>query len=346
MGASAFLRGLGDTLNISEASARYAEAMADMGIRNVTTGAGSAADTITKVLVPDVIMTLRKVEGLRSVSGGQSRESMGGQEGIQYPNNNDTAVARMLPEGTPVERQDAAFGSINSKADRWSSGIIPITNQTLQDTSVDLLAVVRQIAAERMVDGQGRGFAVGGSNDLKQVNSYVENIVGAFEEDSGLAGGFSLKGAVTKTAVTEAELRSIWAMVHGNYRAPGVGRWVMSTSFYLALLGLKSAAADNERLVRRGGDRNEDTLFANPITLDDNVPAFSSSVATGTRVAGFGAFGGSQPGYAIDDISQGSQFKLYDGDVYKAMDSVGVEFVLRTAARPIDYNKVAVVETS
>lgn len=74
---------------------------------------------------------------------------------IQYPTMNDTAnVASIVAENTAVTDLDIAFGAVTIGAYKYTSRMIKIPIELLQDTVVDVEGLIRAAMAERF----GRGY--------------------------------------------------------------------------------------------------------------------------------------------------------------------------------------------
>ena len=310
------------------------------GLVNVSTGASPGQEAVVEQIVGSFMSYLRGAQGMAQIVDVQTRDGLGGAEGIRQPVFNDTTYAKVVAEGSNTSEADTSMHQVVAKADRYTSQIIPITNQALEDDSVGgLLAQVQEEALGRMTAALDRAYCIKPTGNDYVLSSATVNGVGAFDAESSMAGGFTInKTTAANNAITESDLRSLWGEMKEGHRSNGT--WAMSTATYITVLSVREAptAVGNERLVRRAGEgESNGALFGRPIALSDHVPDFAASA----RAIGFGNW---RLGYKSWLIRQGSNLIVYNGDEYKKKDSIGVEYKQRAASRPINYQAVGILD--
>ena len=335
-----FYRGIGRG-SLTEGYQAFAEEAQRGGIVNIgSTGTNSAAAVIQEVMTDQVIQLLRGSTAMRRESNEQTLDALGGDTGVRFLLNNDKSTAKVANELRSAGTANTTYDSLNAKGDRWTTQIVPIPNGVTADSHIDIVTHIGGLLAARMRQGQNKLMTIAGVNSDKVNNNDSINTIGAFQAPVTNTGGFGLDTtykthleAAAAAAIVEADLRGLWALIHEDVVDDAV--WMMNRATYVDLLSLAATNADDKRLVKRSGERNEDTIFGNRIAINSHVPG----VATGNRPVGFGVL---NRAYMIRDEGMG-ELVVYDGDSFKAMDAIGVEFKMRTAARPIDYYNYAVL---
>ncbi|MEE9298136.1 MAG: phage major capsid protein [Acidimicrobiia bacterium] len=102
-------------------------------------GVGSEGGfTVPEGFVAKIKTAQKKFGGLRRASGIEFIPTATGND-LPYPNSSDVGnTGELLAENTAAAEQDVAFGQTVLKAFTWSSKMIRVSNQLLQDTGVSL----------------------------------------------------------------------------------------------------------------------------------------------------------------------------------------------------------------
>ena len=192
---------------------------------------------------------------------------------LPYPTVDDTSVSgALLSEATAPAVSDMTFSAVNLNAYNYSSGIVKVSRQLLQDGAFDLDAFLVDALGGRIARGTNADFTTGdGSSKPKGV----------------VAGSAAGKTAASATAVTAAEILDLMYSVDPSYRnAPNAG-FMMKDSTLAAVrkLGLGSAN-DFPIFVPAMNPGEKDMLYGKPIHINNDMDA----IATAKKTILFGDF--------------------------------------------------------
>lgn len=105
--------------------------------------------TVPEGFMDQVEVALAHYNALRQSGASVLRTSTG--QTIPYPTLNGTAVkGRRVAEGAASQTTDMTFGAVNLEAFTYTSDVILVSNELLQDTAVDLVALIADQAGERI----------------------------------------------------------------------------------------------------------------------------------------------------------------------------------------------------
>ena len=178
-------------------------------------------------LVPDsfsgqVERAMLAFGGVRAVAS--SFRTTGGNP-LPWPTVNDTAnQGRTLAENTAVTTTDATFGSVTFGAYKFSSDVILVPNELLQDSGVNLSDLISSLLAERIARKQ---------------NALFTNGTGASEPQGIVTGSTLGATAASASAITHDELLSFYFSVDAAYRANA--KWMMNDTTLAAIAKIKDA---------------------------------------------------------------------------------------------------------
>jgi HK97 family phage major capsid protein len=150
-----------------------------MEARAQSTGVSSEGGyTVPKQMASSIEDALKAFGGVRSVA---TVISTSGGGLLSYPTSNDTGnEGALIAENTQVSQQDITFGNLDFNAYTYSSKMILVPNQLLQDSAFDLGAYIAQKIAERIQRITNRHFTVGtGTAQPKGVVTASVNGAGA-----------------------------------------------------------------------------------------------------------------------------------------------------------------------
>lgn len=219
-------------------------------------------DTAGGFTVPDemyegIIQGMKAFAGVRNTRADVVTTSTG--RDMPYPTGNDTTnVGELLAENAQVNEQDTVFGSKNLRAYMFSSKMIRVPFQLLQDSVIDIEAYLRGILAERIGRATAGYFITGtGSN-----------------QPEGIVTGAPLgKTANASTAITPDELLDLIHSVDPAYR--GNAEFMIGDSTLLALKKLKDS--ENRPLWMPGiALREPDTINGYRYVVDNTMPAMTA----------------------------------------------------------------------
>jgi HK97 family phage major capsid protein len=192
---------------------------------------------------------------------------------LPYPTVDDTSVSgAILSEATAPSVSDMTFAAVNLNAYNYSSGIVKVSRQLLQDGAFNLDAFLVDALGGRIARGTNADFTTGdGSSKPKGV----------------VAGSAAGKTAASATAVTAAEILDLMYSVDPSYRNAANAGFMMKDSTLAAVrkLGLGSAN-DFPIFVPAMNPGEKDMLYGKPIHTNNDMDA----IATGKKSILFGDF--------------------------------------------------------
>lgn len=93
---------------------------------------------------------------------------------MPFPTANDTAQAgAILSENTQIGAQDVTFGSVTLKSWMYTSKLILVSLQLLQDSAFDIAAFLAGIMADRLGRAQNAHFTTGAGSGSSQPNGFI-----------------------------------------------------------------------------------------------------------------------------------------------------------------------------
>ena len=190
---------------------------------------------------------------------------------IPWPTVNDTSnKGAILAENTQVSEQDVTFGSVTVGAYKYSSKLIRVSAELMQDSAFNLGAELGSMIGERIGRITAEHFTTGTGS------SQPQGIV------TGAAAGVT---AASATAITIDELIDLMNSVDPAYQASASAGFMMHNSVKAALRKLKDS--NGQYLWQPGLTASDpDTLLGKPVVINQEM---ASSIATGEKTVLFGA---------------------------------------------------------
>ncbi len=129
-------------------------------IQAAATSPGSAGGfIIPTILVPELLTRLKDFGGMREWADVMSMNS---GEPFNWPTMDDTSnVGELLGENATANDSDVVFGTVAIGAFKYSSRAIPVSIELLQDSAIDVDAVVLSALATRIARIQNTHFTTG-----------------------------------------------------------------------------------------------------------------------------------------------------------------------------------------
>ncbi len=262
---------------------------------------GESVGTAGGYLVPQgfratIIDTMKAYGGLRRVATVLTTET--GAD-LPFPTVDDTSnVGVILAENTQSAEQDATFGTKTLSAYAYSSKLIRVSFQLLNDAGFDVAGWVGEAVGKRIGRAQAAHFMTGTGSSQPQ----------------GLITGSTVgKTTSSSSAITYAELVDLVHSVDVAYREGGEvgvgnGAALPEVGFMMndATLGylLKLTDSTGQPLIRRdvqtGGAI---TLLGYRVYVDNSM----ATIATGAKVVAFGNF---RAAYVIRDVGAPEVLRL------------------------------------
>ena len=193
----------------------------------------------------------------------------GGHE-IDIPTVDDTAVkGSIVAENAVKPVSDVTFSQVQLKAYKYTSGIVLVSMELLQDSAISIPELLGELLAARIARIQADHFALGTGTGQPQ----------------GIAVGAGDGGTTTAAgAISVDDLLSLRNKVDLAYRANGA--FIMSDATLAAVQKLRYATTGEPVFVTDYRDPMAPVrLFGHPIVIDNSLPAVTT---TGGVAAVFG----------------------------------------------------------
>ncbi len=198
-------------------------------MRNVTsTGTGSQGGyTVQTDVAKQLIEALKAYGGMRGVAGSITT-SQGNPLG--YPTSDGTSEeGEWVPENTQASAGDPSFGTVGLNAFKASTKIITIPFELLQDSSIDIIAMVNKRQRDRLGRTMNKGFTIGSGTG--QPTGFVN------------AAGVGRVGSTGSTvAPTWEELVDLQESIDQAYKDAGTCRFMMHQQTRKAVRKLKDGS--------------------------------------------------------------------------------------------------------
>ncbi|WP_457578952.1 phage major capsid protein [Ensifer adhaerens] len=191
---------------------------------------------------------------------------------IPWPTMDDTSnEGALIGENTQVTESELAFGTKTLDAYKYTSGVVLVSAELLQDSAIDVEGTVRAAMAERIGRIGNRHLTVGtGSN---QPNGIV-------------TAATAVTGVAAAAAITFDNLIDLFHAVDPAYRDDPSTRWMFNDGTLKALRKIKDA---EDRFVWQPADVRTGapaTILEKPYSINQAVAAIGAS----NKSVVFGAF--------------------------------------------------------
>lgn len=292
-------------------------------IRNTmsTTTGSEGGFTVDSQVANSVIDRLKEFGGMRQVSTVIATSGIGG---MSWPTSNGTAeVGELIEENGPATDLDVVFGTVGLPVYKFSSKVVSIPIELLQDSNVDIEAFVQGRLVERIGRITNQLFTTG-DGTAKPFGVAAASTVGVTAADS----------SSQVTAVTYSSLVDLQHSVDPAYR--GAGRWMFNDT---TLRQIRKIVDGETRPIFVPGYETgnpggaPDRLLGAPIVINQDV----ANMAQSARSILFGDFSG----YYIRDVMAVEMFRFTDS-AFTKKGQVGFLAWMRTGGNLIDANKVRV----
>ena len=292
-------------------------------IRNTmsTTTNSEGGFTVDSQVATSVIDALKAFGGMRSVSTVLSTAGFGS---LSFPTSTGVSeVGEIIAENVTATDLDVAFGTASLVAYKYSSKVVTVPFELLQDSGVDIEAFVQS----RLVDRLGR-----------ITNQHYTTGTGT-AQPNGIAtaatvGVTAANSTSQVTAVTYDSLVNLQHSVDPAYR--GSAGWMFNDTTMRELRKIKDGQSrpifvPGYEMGVPGG--SPDRLLGAPIAVNQDV----ANMAASARSILFGDFSG----YYIRDVMALEMFRFTDS-AFTKKGQVGFLAWMRSGGNLIDANKVRV----
>jgi len=289
---------------------------ADWGIRNTmsTTTASEGGFTVPTEVATSLLSAMKAFGGMRDVAE-VIQTSQGGP--INFPTTDGTSVmGELIGENTTATSQDIVFGVKTLSTYKYSSKIVTVPFELLQDSSIDVEAYVRLQLAERLARVTNLHFTTGTGSG--QPNGIVT---------ASTAGKTGTTGQTL--TVTYDDLVDLQHSVDPAYRASGRAKFMLNDASIRVIRKIKDTAG--RPIFVPGydvaGSGAPDTLLGSPVVINQDVPV----MAANAKSILFGDFSF----YKIRDVMNVSLFRFTDS-AYTKLGQVGFLAWMRSGGQFVD----------
>ncbi len=266
----------------------------------------------------------RVLDALKAGPGAMRRVSTviqtSGSGDMNFPTSDGTSeVGEIIGQNTTATAADVAFGSKTLTAYKYSSKIVAVPFELLQDSNVDVEAFVIARLATRLGRITNTHFTTGTGS------SQPTGVV------TGATNGYTATNATSQvTAVLYDSLIELQHSVDPAYRELGNCRWMFNDTTLKKLRQMKDGQSrpifvPGYEVGVPGG--MPDTLLGSPIVINQDV----ASMAASAKSILFGDFSE----YVIRDVMDIQMFRFTDS-AYAKLGQVGFLAWMRTGGNLID----------
>lgn len=288
-------------------------------VRNTmsTTTGSEGGFTVDSQVATSVLDALKAYGGMRTVATVISTSGIGS---MSFPTSDGTAEeGEIIAENQSATDADVSFSTIGLPVYKFSSKVVAIPIELLQDSNVDIEAFVRQRLVTRLGRSTNKLFTIGtGSGQPNGVVTAVSAGVTAANSTSQV------------TAVTYDSLVALQHSIDPAYRETGRARWMFNDN---TLMKLRQVKDESKRpIFVPGYDQGNpqgapDRLLGAPITINQHM----ADMAASARSILFGDFSY----YYIRDVMAVEMFRFTDS-AYTKKGQVGFLAWMRTGGNLID----------
>lgn len=276
----------------------------DWGVLRNTMSVGTAAQggyTVPTEVAASVANALKAYGGMRSVA--EVFQTSEGND-INFPTSDGTSeTGELIGENTTATGADPSFGVVTLKTYKFSSKIVAVPFELLQDSSIDMEAFIR----DRLVTRLGR-----------VTNTYFTTGTGTAQPNGIVTAAASGKVGTTgqTTSVIFDDLVDLIHSVDPAYRALGRCRFMMNDASLKVIRKLKDS--QNRPVFIPGwdglGGAMPDTILGYPVTINQDV----ATMAANAKSILFGDF----TFYKIRDAMDLTMFR-FDDSAYIKLGQIG-----------------------
>lgn len=231
---------------------------------------------------------------------------------LPWPTTNDSSqTGELLAEAAEVASQDVATAAITLKAYKYSSKLVTVSAELLEDSAINVPGLLGTQLGTRIARITNTHFTTGDNSSKPQGCN------------AGASTGVTAVGTAT---VTFDELIDLMHSVDPAYRGAGMGTGFMMSDATAAIVRkLKDGNANFlwQPSVVLG---QPDTIYNFPVNINQQMPAMT----TGLKPITFGAF----QKYIVRDVSEFRLFRL--DERYREFDLTGFVAFSRHDARILD----------
>jgi HK97 family phage major capsid protein len=296
-------------------------------VRNTmsTTTGSQGGYTVPSQISTDLVNALKDFGGMRRAS---SRIVTSTGQTISFPTSDGTAeVGEIIAQNTTASASDPTFGTVSIGAYKWSSKVVAVPIELLQDSVIDVAAFVQQRLRDRIGRIQNTKFTVG-AGTTEPFGLVTQSSVGK----TGTTG--------QTTTIIYDDLVDMADSVDIAYLAEGDLKWMFGQTLRKVLRKIKDSQGrpiwtpGYESGITTG---TPDLLLGYPIVINNDMPTPAANAKSL-------AFGQLQK-YLIRDTMEVTMFRFEDS-AYMKLGQVGFLAWARSDGNLIDANGVKLYQHS
>lgn len=282
-----------------------------------TTTNSQGGYTVQTEVAREVLDALKAFGGMRSVSTIIQTSGVGD---LNYPTSDGTGeTGEIIGQNTTATALDLSFGVVTLSLYKFSSKIVAVPYELLQDSNVDIEAFVRQRLATRLGRITNTKFTVGAGSGSSEPNGIVT-----------AAGSGKVGTTGQTTTIIYDDLVDLQHSVDPAYRQSMKCGFMMNDASLKVIRKIKDGQSrpifvPGYEVGTPGGA--PDTLLGSPITINQDV----ATMAANAKSVLFGAFGE----YVIRDAMDVTMFRFTDS-AYTKLGQVGFLAWMRSGGNLVD----------
>lgn len=281
--------------------------------------AAAGGYTVQTDVVSQVIQRLKAFGGMRNVAGKLNTSS---GNPILYPTTDDVNnVGELLAEGTQAGTQDVTFGGVTIGAYKFSSRVIPVSIELLQDSEADIEGLIYDLISTRLGRVQNTYFTTG---------TGTSQPLGLL---TAAASGGSKTGATGQTtSVIYDDLVDVEHSVDPAYRGRGTCSWMFHDTTLKVLKKLKDTM--NRPLWRpavTGGDAAD--ILGYRYEINQDMPVMAANAKS--------IVFGDMSRFVVRDVMAMTLYR-FDDSAYMSKGQIGFLAFMRADSRWIDSGNAAI----
>ena len=279
-----------------------------------TTTGSEGGFTVATEVARTLMDALKAFGGMRQVATVIQTAGFGD---LNYPTSDGTAeVGEQIAQNVTATAADPTFGVVAVTAWKYSSKIVAVPFELLQDAAIDIEAMVRRRLIQRLGRITNTKFTIGvGTTEPRGV------VVAAALGKTGATGQ-------TLTVIFD-DLVDLIHSVDPAYRELGNSRWMMADSSLKVIRKLKDTAGRPIFLPGYDGlgRAMPDTVLGYPVQINQDVPV----MAANAKSILFGDFSF----YVVRDVMAAQLFRFEDS-AYAKLGQVGFLMWMRSGGNYTD----------
>lgn len=243
--------------------------------RNRVLNVAEASSATGGVLVPTIVMPtvlefLKAYGGMRLVAW--ILATAGGQPFTWGTIDDTAAEGEIVAENVAAADDDLAFGSVTINAFKFSSKVIPVSMEILQDAAVNVESIVLRALATRIARGQNRYFTTG--TGVGQPEGVLTAASLGYQAPVG-----------NTTSLSYDFFQELYHTLDPAYREGSSVAWMMHDSTWKVVKKLKDSAGRPLFLPAigaafEGGPASGYTIEGKPIVINQHMPQVAASAKT------------------------------------------------------------------